>query len=80
MPRDRNGAFEPHIIPKHQRRLLLFDDKIFTLYVKGKSTRDIAITLLELYGVEVSPTLISQVTEQVMEAIRKWQARPLDEV
>ena len=80
VPRDRNGDFEPQIIPKHQTRLPLFNDKIITLYAKGMSTRDIAATLLELYGVEVSPTLISQVTEQVMEAAREWQSRPLDDV
>ena len=80
VPRDRNGEFEPQIIPKHQTRLPLFNDKIITLYAKGMSTRDIAATLLELYGVEVSPTLISQVTEQVMETIREWQSRPLDDV
>lgn len=80
VPRDRNGDFEPQIIPKHQTRLPLFNDKIITLYAKGMSTRDIAATLLELYGVEVSPTLISQVTEQVMEAIQQWQSRALDEV
>ena len=80
VPRDRNGEFEPQIIPKHQTRLPLFNDKIITLYAKGMSTRDIAATLLELYGVEVSPTLISQVTEQVMETVREWQSRPLDDV
>ena len=80
IPRDRNGEFEPVIIPKGQTRLPMFNDKIITLYSKGMSTRDIAATLLELYGVEVSATLISRVTEQVLEQVQQWQSRPLDEV
>lgn len=80
MPRDRNGAFEPVIIPKNQTRLPVFNDKIIALYSKGMSTRDIAAMLLELYGVEVSSGLISQVTDQVLEQVQQWQSRPLDEV
>lgn len=80
VPRDRNGDFEPVIIPKHQTRLPMFNEQIIALYSKGMSTRDIAATLLELYGVEVSPTLISRVTEQVLEQVQQWQARPLDAV
>lgn len=78
VPRDRNGEFEPLIIPKGQTRLPLFNDKIITLYARGMSTRDIAATLLELYGVEVSPALISRVTEQVLEQVQEWQTRPLE--
>ncbi len=80
VPRDRNGEFDPIVIPKSQTRLPLFDDKIIALYARGMSTRDITETLLELYGVEVSPTLISRVTEQVLEQVQQWQSRPLDEV
>jgi transposase-like protein len=78
IPRDRNGEFEPVIIPKGQTRLPLFNDKIIALYARGMTTRDIAATLLELYGVDVSPTLISRVTEQVLEQVQEWQNRPLE--
>lgn len=80
VPRDRNGEFEPLIIPKGQTRLPMFNDKILALYARGMSTRDIVAMLLELYGVEVSPTLISQVTAQVIEEVQQWQCRPLDEI
>jgi putative transposase len=70
VPRDRNGDFEPVIIPKHQTRLPMFNEQIIALYSKGMSTRDIVATLQELYGVEVSPTLISQVTEAVLEQVQ----------
>lgn len=80
VPRDRNGEFDPLIIPKGQTRLPVFNDKIIALYTRGMSTRDITAMLLELYGVEVSPTLISRVTEQVLEQVQLWQSRPLDEV
>lgn len=80
MPRDCNGEFEPLIIPKGQTRLPMFNDKIIALYGQGVSTRDIAAALLELYGVDVSPVLISRVTEQVLEQVEQWQSRPLDEV
>lgn len=79
-PRDRNGQFEPQIVPKHKRRFEGFDHKILALYAKGMTTRDVQQTLEELYNVEVSPALISQVTEAVQEEVRQWQARPLDEV
>ena len=80
VPRDRNGEFEPLIVPKGQTRLAMFNDKIIALYSKGMSTRDIAATLLALYEVEVSPVLISRVTEQVLERVQAWQSRPLDAV
>lgn len=79
VPRDRNGAFEPQVIAKNQTRLPIFNDKIITLYSKGLSTRDIVATLLELYDVDVSPTLISRVTDHVLEQVQQWQSRPLDE-
>src|SRR5512137_2775580 len=78
--RDRNGTFEPQFVKKRQRRLEGFDDKVLSLYARGLSTRDIQGQLEELYGVEVSPALISTVTEAVMEDVRAWQSRPLSAV
>jgi putative transposase len=79
MPRDRNGTFEPVLVPKHSRRYEGFDDAILSLYAKGMTTRDISSTLKELYKVEVSHTLISEVTEAVEQEVREWQNQPLDE-
>jgi transposase-like protein len=79
-PRDRNGDFEPQLVKKRQRRVTVIDDKIIPLYAKGMSTREIARTLEDLYGAEVSPSLISKVTEAVMDEVIAWQARPLDSV
>ena len=79
-PRDRNGTFEPKIVAKGQTRFTGFDDKIVSMYARGMSTREIAGHLEEIYGVEVSPALISNVTEAVMEEVQTWQARPLDAV
>jgi putative transposase len=78
VPRDRNGDFEPVIVRKGQTRLAGLDEKILALYARGMTTRDIQAQLLEMYGVEVSPTLISNVTESVMEEVRQWQNRPLE--
>ena len=80
MPRDRNGSFEPEIVSKGQTRFTGFDDKIISMYSRGMTTREIEGHLKEMYGVEVSPTLISNVTEAVMEEVKTWQSRPLDEV
>jgi putative transposase len=80
VPRDRSGTFEPQLVKKRQRRLEGFDDKVIALYARGLSTRDIQGQLEELYGVEVSPTLISNVTNAVMEDVRAWQSRPLSAV
>jgi putative transposase len=79
-PRDRNGTFEPKILPKHQTRFTGFDDKILSMYARGMSTRQIGAHLEEIYGVEVSPTLVSQVTDAVCEEVTKWQNRPLDAI
>ena len=79
-PRDRNGTFEPKIVAKGQTRFTGFDDKIVSMYARGMSTREIAGHLEEIYGVEVSPALISTVTEAVMEEVKTWQGRPLDAV
>ena len=80
VPRDRDASFEPAILPKGQSRFTGFDDKIIALYARGMTTRDIQAHLEEMYGVEVSPTLVSQVTKAVQEEIVHWQNRPLDEV
>ncbi len=80
VPRDRNGTFEPQLVKKRQRRLEGFDDKVLSLYGRGQSTREIQSQLKDLYGVEVSPTLISNVTNSVLEEVRAWQARPLSAV
>ena len=78
IPRDRHGSFEPQIIPKHQTRWEGFDQKILSLYARGMTVREIQSHLEEMYGAEVSPTLISSVTEAVMEDAKAWQSRPLD--
>ena len=79
-PRDRNGSYEPKIIGKGQTRFTGFDDKIISMYARGMSTREIQGHLEEIYKVEVSATLISNVTEAVMEEVKSWQSRPLDAV
>lgn len=78
-PRDRTGTFEPKIVGKGQTRFTGFDDKIVSMYARGMSTREIQGHLEEIYGVEVSPALISNVTEGVLEEVKLWQNRPLDE-
>jgi putative transposase len=80
VPRDRNGSFTPQLVPKRQRRLEGFDAKVLSLYARGLSTREIQGHLEELYGTEVSPTLISTITDAVLEDVRTWQARPLASV
>lgn len=80
VPRDRNSTFSPQIIPKNQTRFEGFDDKILAMYARGTSTRDIQAQLQELYGVEVSATLISNVTNEVLEEVKAWQSRALDSV
>jgi transposase-like protein len=78
VPRDRQGSFDPQLIAKYQRRFPGFDDKIVSMYARGMSTREIAGHLRELYGIDVSPDLISTVTDAVLEEVAAWQARPLD--
>ena len=78
IPRDRQGSFEPQLIPKHQTRWSGFDDKILSLYARGMTVREIQAHLEEMYGTEVSPTLISSVTDAVAEEVKAWQSRPLD--
>jgi putative transposase len=79
-PRDRNGSFEPQIVAKGQRRFEGFDQAIISLYSRGLTTREIEGHLLEIYGVEVSPSLVSQVTDAVCADVQVWQNRPLEEV
>ncbi len=78
VPRDRDSSFEPQIVPKGQTRFSGFDDKILSLYARGMTTREIQSHLEEIYQVEVSPALISSVTEAVIEEVKVWQNRPLD--
>src|SRR5689334_7967371 len=80
VPRDRNGTFEPQIVRKGQTRLTGFNERIITLYARGMSTRDIRAHLREMYDVEVSPDLISRVTDAVADELAEWQSRPLDAV
>lgn len=79
-PRDRNGTFEPQILRKHQTRFEGFDDKILSMYARGMTTREIQGHLQEMYGVEVSPTLISNVTDAVLDEVKTWQSRPLEPI
>ena len=77
-PRDRNGTFEPQLIAKNQRRLPGFDEKILALYAKGMTTRDIQEIVKELYGVEVSASLVSEITSDLDAEVTAWQSRPLE--
>jgi len=79
-PRDRNSSFEPQLVKKNQTRFTSMDDKILYLYSKGMTTRDIVATFKEMYDADVSPALISRVTNAVIEQVVEWQARPLDAV
>ena len=80
VPRDRASTFEPRILPKHQTRFTGFDDKIISMYARGMTTREIESHLKEIYGVEVSPALVSQVTEAVSEEVKRWQNRALEPI
>lgn len=77
VPRDREGSFEPQIVPKGERRLAGFDEKIISLYARGMSVAEIQGHLEELYGAEVSPGLISDVTDSVLAEVKAWQCRPV---
>ena len=80
IPRDRAGDFEPLLVAKGQRRIAGLDEKILAMYARGTSTRDIRAQLLELYGANVSESLISEVTNSVLDEVKAWRTRPLDEV
>lgn len=79
-PRDREGTFEPVLVKKGQRRVTGMDDQILSLYAKGMTTREVSEMFEELYGVEVSPTLVSRVTDTVLDRVEEWRERPLDDV
>lgn len=78
IPRDREGEFEPQIVKKHQRDISDFDEQIISMYARGMTTRDIQSHVLELYGVDMSPTLVSNITDKVMGIATEWQNRPLE--
>lgn len=78
IPRDGGGSFEPLLIPKGERRFRGFDEKIIAMYARGMTVREVQGYLEEMYGIEVSPDFISQVTEAVMAEVLEWQSRPLE--
>jgi len=80
VPRDRNGTFEPTVIEKRQTRTDDIGARVLAMYSKGMSTRDIGDHLLDIYGVEASPSLISRITDKIMPELNEWQSRPLSEV
>jgi transposase-like protein len=80
VPRDRDGSFEPQLVKKRQRRLAGFDEKVLAFYARGMSTREIQAQLEEIYDIDVSPTLVSNVTHAVLDEVRAWQSRPLSSV
>lgn len=80
IPRDRNGEFAPVIVPKHEKRLSIFNEQIIALYSSGMTVRDIQAHLQDIYGVEVSPELVSRVTDGILTEVREWRNRPLDPV
>ena len=79
-PRDRNGSFDPRFIKKGQTRLTQFDDQILFFYAQGMSTREIVAAFKDAYGAEVSPSLISKVTDSVLDRVEEWQRRPLQDI
>ena len=80
IPRDRNGEFDPQIVRKHQRRLKGFDDKVISLYARGLTDREIQAHIQEMYGVKISPSLVSNVTDLVLDEVKAWRSRPLEDV
>lgn len=80
VPRDRHGSFEPLLVPKHQTRWAGFDDKVISLYARGMTVREIQSHLQEMYATEVSPSLISSITDAVSEEVKVWQSRPLEAI
>ena len=80
VPRDRNAKFEPQIVPKNKRDISGIEDKVINLYGKGMSTRDISDSIKDIYGVELSPTMISNITDAVIDEMEEWQKRPLKEI
>ena len=77
VPRDRNGEFEPKIVPKYQRDISGIEEKVISLYARGMSTRDIHDQLQDLYGIELSADMVSKITDKILPEIKEWQSRPL---
>ena len=80
VPRDRNGEFEPKLIPKYQRDISGIEEKVISLYARGMSTRDIHDQLQELYGIELSAEMVSKITDKILPEVKEWQSRPLTPV
>ena len=80
IPRDRNGEFEPHIVPKHQRDISGIEEKIISLYAHGMSTRDIHDQIKDIYGIELSADMVSKITDKILPSVKEWQTRPLEPV
>ena len=80
VPRDRNGEFEPRLIPKYQRDISGIEEKVISLYARGMSTRDIHDQLQDLYGVELSAEMVSKITDKILPQVKEWQSRPLNPV
>ena len=80
IPRDRNGEFEPEIVPKYCRDISGIEDKVISLYARGLSTRDIGAELQELYGIDVSAEKVSKITDRILPEIKEWQSRPLEPI
>ena len=80
MPRDRNGEFQPQLVKKRQRSVSAFDNQIISMYAKGMSTRDIQAHVQEMYGADISPTTVSNITEKALDSAKEWQSRPLQKL
>ncbi len=80
VPRDRNGEFEPKLIPKYQRDISGIEEKVISLYARGMSTRDIHDQLQELYGIELSAEMVSKITDKILPEVKEWQSRPLNPI
>ena len=80
MPRDRNGEFEPKLIPKYQRDISGIEEKVIPLYARGMSTRDIHDQLNDLYGIEVSAEMVSKITDKILPQVKEWQSPPLNPI
>ena len=80
VPRDRNGEFEPKLIPKYQRDISGIEEKVISLYARGTSTRDIHDQLNDLYGIEVSAEMVSKITDKILPQVKEWQSRPLNPI
>jgi transposase-like protein len=80
IPRDRNGEFEPKVVKKYQRNVSRLENQIISRYAKGMSTRDIGDQIRELYGINLSSELVSNITDRIVPMIKEWQSRPLDRI